>query len=145
MVANAAAAKYVLTTHPPLPSKCIGCGKGSDGKTQFIDTGVSEDYYGAIVFCIDCSREISTVIGYVSVELSSRVAEENDTLKKSLEESRQKVEALEDVVRVYGLGQFVLPDAPDSVLASDEVEGQDDSESGDKDSNTGKSEPGLFE
>jgi hypothetical protein len=145
MVANAAAAKYVLTVEPPLPSKCVGCGKSSDGKLQFVDPGASEDYYGAIVFCIDCAREICTLIGYVSVELSSRVAEENDGLKKQLETYKQKVEALEDVVRVYGLGQFVLPDEPGDVLATDEVKGSDDFIPGTTDSETGESESGLFE
>lgn len=145
MVANAAAAKYVLTKEPPLPSKCVGCGKGSDGKMSFIDPGASEDYYGAILFCLDCAKEICTVIGYVSVELASKVAEENDDLKQRVETYKQKVEVLEDVVRVYGLGQFVLPDDPDAILASDEVEGSDDFRSSTTDKQPGSDEPGLFE
>lgn len=111
MTTSPAAAKYILTKEPPLPSTCSGCGKSADGKNKFVDFNLSIDYYGAIVFCYDCSREISNLIGFISErerdlaldELSEAVAE-NRALK-------EKIESLENVVRAY-LPESISVDSP---------------------------------
>lgn len=146
---NAEAAKYKLTTTPALPAKCIGCNNDAKGSNLFVDTTSSLDYYGAILFCVECAKEIANLLGFVSEDMVSKVTESSIELTQQLEIANQKVEALEDVVRAYGLGQFVIsgPDSDDTI--DEETSEQDElpvtSVEGSGDSVSEDSKPGLFE
>lgn len=63
-----------IVHNPPLPGKCAICGyAGAGGQAgedrDFIDFGLSVDYYGAVVFCEACVVEIAAPLGYVGPDL----------------------------------------------------------------------------
>lgn len=95
-----------LTKEPALPSKCINCNFSADGKREFLDTGASEDFYGAIVFCIDCCREMAVSLGFITP------IQRDDALSKmtvAIQEAvlvREKLEAWERVVEQYGFNNL---------------------------------------
>src|SRR5688500_14099223 len=126
MSMNAAAAKYVLTKEPPLPSKCIGCGCNDNADRQFVDLTQSIDYYGAILLCQDCAKEIANLVGFINEDTLALKILEFESVAQELVQAKEKVEALENVVRAYGLGQFVIDSEPDSSedVSKDEESGE---------------------
>ena len=50
--------KFQLTNSPALPASCVACGRSqSNSNQQFVDFNASLDWYGAILFCVDCIKE----------------------------------------------------------------------------------------
>lgn len=93
--------KFKLTVQPALPSKCTGCGFDADGRKEFIDTTMSLDFYGAVLFCEDCVREMAATIGMVNPENELALGDTITQLTKENELLEQRVEALEGVVFTY--------------------------------------------
>lgn len=119
---NPASGKFILTRTPALPAKCAGCGNDAKGDKEFVDMNLSLDWYGAVVFCIDCASEISNLIGFVSANV---IIEMDDDLHRALAnnvEIGRKLEALESVVSAYRFGGTVIDDQ----LSLDLVTGEDE-------------------
>lgn len=147
--------KYKLTTEPALPAKCVGCNNDVKATRPLVDTSASLDYYGAILLCADCVTEMAELIGLVPESELKKELQLGNELAVRLSEANTKVKALEDVVRAYGLGQFVITDvyASDSdAQSSDEKVGHSDKrddrkadpDKGSGDSASTEPEPGLF-
>jgi hypothetical protein len=62
---NPAAEKVQVTERPmAAPAKCVVCGAVD---RPVVDFGMSLDFYGAILFCVDCMGSIAYAIGYAPV------------------------------------------------------------------------------
>lgn len=133
--------KYFITKEPALPAKCVGC---YNDKLELIDTTFSIDYYGAVLICSDCAKEMVSLIGFIDPERERKALELSNELTQELEIEKKKVEALEDVVRAYGLWQFTLTDESDSDLSTIKDEESSNSSEGSGDSGPEETEPGLF-
>lgn len=120
-----------LTREPALPSKCINCGFSADGRKEFLDCNVSEDYYGAIVFCTDCVHEWAKGMGYVTPDEVIVALKERDDSVAAFVLMKEKLEALQNVLRTNGVTDFDafidyyanLSDVAD--VATDETESRD--------------------
>lgn len=80
----------------PLPAICKSCGGAA--KSLYLDTGTSENDYGAILYCIDCVGDFAHRLGFVSPENATeirRLAEEQYLQSISL---RARAEKLEGVI-----------------------------------------------
>lgn len=116
MASNPNASKYTITNEPALPQKCSGCGMAAKGYNSFVDFNLSLDYYGAVVFCIDCCKEIVTLIGYCSVAERDQALAEVDDYAQKLTDAYTQIKALEDVVSAY----FMRPGPEYNVVDSDD-------------------------
>ncbi len=64
----------ILDGYVTAPGYCISCGSAS--RVPVIDTGVTLDYLGAILFCYQCAQEIGRVSGLVDpIVVETPVAE----------------------------------------------------------------------
>lgn len=122
--------KYKLTVEPALPSKCTGCGFDADGRKEFLDTTMSLDFYGAVLFCEDCVREMAATVGMVPAEMSVSLEQEVEEANLAIARLEEKVESLERVVFTYRMPNPVTVSGgsiSDSVAIhqtnSDDVEG----------------------
>lgn len=107
-------AKMSLTREPALPSKCINCGFSANGKKEFLDVGASEDYYGAIVFCIDCCREMAVSLGFITPYQRDQAIEQMEAAVADSVLAKEKLKAIENVIEQYGISNL------DDLLASAE-------------------------
>lgn len=82
--------KYQITYNPMLPAFCSGCRKSADGKTPYVDFNLDLDYYGAVVFCEACAKEIAVLFGWVP----KQELEEINTQLATLHEKVQETQAL---------------------------------------------------
>lgn len=130
--------KYQFVEQPAAPAKCIACNNDVKPDEPLIDTTASLDYYGAILFCISCAKELATLIGFVDEDEINKEVELSNELAQRLAEEKKKVEALENVVSAYGNGRFTPTDEPDTDVPVDKKQksGKQDSED---------TEPRLFE
>lgn len=132
------ASKYQLTTTPPLPSSCVGCLKVAKGVEKFIDSGTSIDYFGSVVFCSDCIREMAMLLGMAPVAQTVEVVEMLSRAMEELNAEKQKVEVLERVVFTYGIDC----DTPDPEPSADVLVSEDEQP---REEVPKESEPGPFE
>lgn len=70
-----------------IPGKCVICGAVD---RPVIDTRWNIDYYGVVYFCIDCLREVASILGMVDgsllreAEVNSAQAFEKELVKRDL-------------------------------------------------------------
>jgi hypothetical protein len=69
-----------------LPAKCVICAKPVDGSRLFIDFGFDIDFYGQVLFCVDCLAPVAQACGYVPYEQFRTLAE---TLAISLDREKE--------------------------------------------------------
>lgn len=100
----------ILKGSTPLPSSCIACGMQDKGNNEFVDLTKDIDYFGAVLLCVTCAKEIAYVVGFVSEEDADDVRLENARIDASLEEALEKVRVLEDVVFTYGIECLAISD-----------------------------------
>lgn len=107
--------KLTFTTNPALPCTCIVCSKPANGETQFLDFGASLDWYGAIIICIECAREVAQVIDYhpvAQVQSLETQVRSLTTLNRGLHEENDKLHATLD--SLFKLRPDLQPDGPRS-------------------------------
>lgn len=81
--------KLLTTNELTTPGCCISCGTNQG---EFIDFGMSVEFWGAAYFCVDvCFREAAILFGFVSPV-------EHDPIKMQLEYYYKENEALKDQV-----------------------------------------------
>lgn len=101
------ASKYSLTYSPQaLPGSCRCC--GSAIKMPMIDMGYSEEFYGAVYYCMDCINEIVGILGYVSPEAYNEAVEaltEKNVQVLNLETELLKFQTIETLLKDSGYEQ----------------------------------------
>lgn len=116
----ATVSKIKVVKHPALPATCAVCYRSADGVVDFLDWQLSLDYYGAVLVCEDCAREMLVVLGFAPVaEVTSR----NEQIENLTIRNRELVEENE---RVRAALNSILAVRPD--LRSDS-DGNDDLDS----------------
>lgn len=81
-----------------LPQKCIGCGAGQADGRRYIDTGMSEDFYGVIYICGHCIREVVDKFGeFVPLAAYSELEAKMLHYRTLSQTLTQKVGALNDL------------------------------------------------
>lgn len=86
--------KIQATLTPMLPATCVACRKSANGVTKFLDFQADVDYYGAIVICEDCAREMLDVLGFVPVALVESLRDRLEIQKIELNTVREENERL---------------------------------------------------
>lgn len=82
------------------PAKCIVCGAATgDDKRKFIDFGFTEEWYGVIYFCSLCLTEIFTELNFVEYSTYKTLLEQNQELKRALDDANVRIESLSDTLR----------------------------------------------
>lgn len=93
--------KIQIIKFPELPGSCVVCFKSANGQTDFLDFGSSLEYYGVIVICEDCSREMLSVLNYVPKQELDDAAEQVRNLvdiNRGLVDERDRSRAALDAV-----------------------------------------------
>lgn len=112
--------KIQVVLHPALPATCCVCNRSANGIVRFMDFQKDLDYYGAVVICEDCAKEMLDVLEFVPV---ARLQEELNANVVLME----KIRKLEDEnERVRGALDSVLLVRPD--LRDDDVDDSEDAE-----------------
>lgn len=98
-----------LTSSPiALPGSCKGCGSGT--RFPFVDTTWSEEYHGAIYFCVDCVGSMADLFGFISPEKAAALKAEIETLSArvyELERDNRSLNYLQEAVNdVFTRGNF---------------------------------------
>lgn len=97
--------KYQLLTDNQLvlPNKCFGCGKMHG---NFIDTGNSIDFYGAVYWCTTCFTEQANGLGYQSPEQVSKLEKTIQYLDQENIRLNSECEALNNAVASFDRVQY---------------------------------------
>lgn len=80
------------------PGVCGICGKGQD-PNGFVDPRLDFEFYGSLIFCINCTTQMASIFGLIGEEVYEDVIAENGSLQKKvrlLEEEKIKLEGLVD-------------------------------------------------
>lgn len=112
--------KIRKTTDPVFGAKCAVHGGSADGVTNFYDLGSFKEFWGAVVLCENCAKELLLVMDYVPV---AEVENRNEQIK-NLHERVQEVEAENGQLR-SALNAF---DSVRSILGTPNVAAQSGSE-----------------
>lgn len=95
---------FVLVDFPTaLPAQCKICGSGV--KTPLIDMGYSEEFYGAIYYCMECAHEICRVIGAVDKNIFDQLQRrfnDSEELLKILSDQLSSFETLNNALKGAG-------------------------------------------
>lgn len=124
--------KITLTKDPMAPACCAVCNKSSNGSTRFADFQRDLDYYGVVLICEDCSRELVVLLDFVPREqLETFVAANEKLVNENIElrEENARVRAALDAIF------RVRPDLDDSSSKSVNLDRSDD----ERDAGGGKS------
>lgn len=89
------------------PYKCAGCGNHILSKEQgYVDWGFQLDFYGQVVFCVDCFRQAANQLYFMDpgqvrqlVEAKSKLIRENSDLINEVTELRNALAAIGIVTR----------------------------------------------
>lgn len=108
------AGRVQIVLDPALPSKCIVCDKGPGKGLKFVDFNVSLDWYGAVVFCIDCIKECITVAEHDPVsEIEAKLKAKEEELEVATHELIRYRTAFDGL-------SFIRPDLNPLTVVNDE-------------------------
>lgn len=112
-----------LTQSPEaLPGSCFIAACGSASRANYIDTGMSMEFHGAVYICDQCLAEMARLLGFSTqmdtFELRNRI----DQLERQNYEYRRQLDGLEMVVNGFTLsrGTGGVDSVPDVDLAPSE-------------------------
>lgn len=121
---NQGSNKFQLLDNPvALPHKCAGCGyPGGTSETgiaarQFIDWGITLEYYGAVIFCENCIIEVASVLGFVPPEKIDAALDKITELLAQNQELRLANDSLRTTVHTLSspIGNVISADSePDT-------------------------------
>ena len=87
------------------PAQCMVCGNGShdDG---YLDIGVFFDYEGQCYLCMTCAYQAGETVGLFTPaevkhtqDIAEKLAEENEALKKELDDAKQHLASANNLLR----------------------------------------------
>lgn len=91
---NPAAARFPVIPSPNIdPAHCGACGKASH-EQGFVHTGMDFEFYGTLIFCADCAKEIGRAVGCLDPEQSVKL---NDYLVQLINENNSQRSQLEQL------------------------------------------------
>lgn len=119
-----------------LPAKCVVCHKPVDGHREYVDFGFDIDYYGQVLFCVECLRPVAEACDYIPYEEFKKLSEVLEIALdrgKELEAERDKLANLLDGILGYeSPSDSVSSDLPnDSTEQPEDVEDESTESSGD--------------
>lgn len=105
----------VVTTLTALPAQCRTC--GGAGKEWYLDTGYSEEFYGAVVFCCDCIAHIANVCGFITPAEAKKLGDQVTEAERALFEAKLELDGLREIKNgILKLGLAGGADTSDSAL-----------------------------
>lgn len=122
-MATKPASKIQIVMHPALPATCAVCNKSANGIVKFLDFQKDLDYYGAVLICEDCGREMLDALDFAPVAQVTYRDQQIAELQQELQVVREENE------RVRAALDSVLVVRPDLRSNGDRVDGVDSSES----------------
>ena len=96
-------AKFQLTKAPAQPQSCAACGVSAKGYNEFVDFNLSLDFYGAVIFCTDCAKEIAATVGFVDPDTIETFEDVLDDARAANERQAAELELLKNVVFTFGI------------------------------------------
>lgn len=125
----------VIRNTEALPAKCVICHKPVDGNRQFIDFGFDIDYYGQVLFCVECLSPVAEACGYVRYEDFKKLA---DALAIALDRGKELQEKYDNASNLLN---GVLGYQPTFIVDADDVSNFDEEHLQDDDEKSEGSEP----
>ena len=86
--------KIQLTLNPMLPATCVVCGRSANGVVRFLDFQMQLEYYGAVVICEDCGKELVSVLDFVPAVALQEIQQEFEFTEDKLSTVREENERL---------------------------------------------------
>lgn len=80
------------------PGKCVLCGASDGEDRQYVDIGVTIEWYGVVYFCTFCFTEALNIIGSLSKEQADALEAELEAARKRILEFTAKERALDDAI-----------------------------------------------
>lgn len=89
---------YILDTPVALPGHCVMCRASRNDDRKYVDFGMQLDFYGSVIFCTFCIRDVAAAVGFVPNTLLVEATHEyTNSVKENMaciDELRKKNEAL---------------------------------------------------
>lgn len=114
--------KIQVVKHPPLPATCAVCNRSANGNVDFLDWNLSLDYYGAVLLCEDCAREMVSILGFAPV---AEVENRNEQIENLTLRNRELVEENDRVRAALNSVLVVRPDLRVDGNQSDDLDSED--------------------
>lgn len=93
--------KFIPLENTPLPATCVSCNLPATQQRLLVDTGTSLDFFGAVLLCGTCITAMAHLVQLVPADQMNKLMDTNADLLDKLAESKEKIEALENVVFTY--------------------------------------------
>ena len=84
------------------PGNCGICGTGQH-ILGFVDPQLDFEFYGALIFCVNCVGEMATIYGFISPEVYEDIVGELDLVKMENRLFQQKILELEKAIDSFGI------------------------------------------
>jgi hypothetical protein len=107
--------------YPTLPpAQCKICGAASQTDREYwIDTGTTEEFFGAIYYCSVCIEEIAGICGFLSIAGSTKLKERLADAQREVRYLKECLSALSGLgIDVSAISQFIK-DHPAPVEANE--------------------------
>lgn len=86
------------------PNKCAGCGFAIYEKAhKYVDWNFSLEFYGQVVFCVDCFRQAANQLGYMDPDQTERLIDAKCEQVRLNSELVNEVARLRDALASLGL------------------------------------------
>lgn len=136
-----------------VPGTCSSCGSSSNEDRDYVDFGLTLDFYGVVYFCTFCFNECANALGYISPEQARILEDQREYYALQVTNFYIKDKALNDAINLLReSGLFDLVDESSgtsnevSTTGIDEIINADNSGINKSESDTNKqdSEQGLL-
>lgn len=117
------------------PGKCRLCGVGSDSDREWwIDTGVMEEWYGAVYYCSICLTQMANMAGFLSREQAAELDRDNENVRKQLRD----YEADFALLRTVGIDAASIVESIRTSQQTTQTIGEGEGGSGNREIDAGK-------
>jgi hypothetical protein len=80
------------------PGTCVICGAARTDDRDYLDFGLTIDFYGVVYFCTLCFQEVCNHLGFLTKEQVIALEEENDRFRMHILQFKTKEAALDDAI-----------------------------------------------
>lgn len=107
------------------PASCKICSASSLSEREYwIDTGTSEEFYGAVYYCCICFEEMARDAGLLSRKDSDRIKEKYDYALERIRELKASIAAISNIGIDIGAISRFIKNHPDAVEPDEEGLGE---------------------